>query len=86
MRAAGEDPAAVSADKSQATLAFRPNIINAYSKLQSLQGDLQQVATSAADGAENAPRVLPEQAIKSEIRDLEDIRAGALEVSEPSVI
>ena len=43
------------------------------------------MVTSAADSAENAPRALPEQVIKSEIRDLEDIRAGALEASEPSV-
>ena len=47
MRKAGEDPAALCADKSQVTLAFHPNIITAYSK-----GDLQQVVQSVAEGAE----------------------------------
>ena len=55
MREAGEDPAALSADKSQVTLAFHPNIIKAYSKLQSLQGDLQHVEISAAESADTWP-------------------------------
>ena len=71
MRGAGEDPAALSADKSQVTLAFHPNIINAYSKLQSLQGYLRHVETTAAVSAEYKPRLLPEQVVKAEVRDLE---------------
>ena len=55
MRAAGEDPAAVSADKSQVMLAFHPNINTAHSKLQTLQGDLQQVETSV-DGEVRSSR------------------------------
>ena len=83
LRRSGQDPAALSADKSQVTLAFHPNIITAYSKLQSLQGDLQQAVT-AAEGAEYQPKLLPETVVKSEVRDLEDIRAGALEVDTPT--
>jgi hypothetical protein len=86
LRKAGEYPAALCADKSQVTLAFHPNIITAYSRLQTLQGDLQQVVQSVAEGAEYEPKLLPEAVVKSEVRDLEDIRAGALEVENPTII
>ena len=70
MRDAGDDPAALSADKSQVTLAFHPNVIAAYSKLQSLQGDLRQVATSAADGAESR-KCLPGQVVEFDVKNRE---------------
>ena len=85
MLKAGEDPAALCADKSQVTMAFHPNVIAAYSKLQALQGDLQQVTSSAAEGAEIL-RCLPEHVVESEVRDMEDIRAGALEVADPTLV
>ena len=41
---------------------------------------------SVAEGAEYEPKLLPEAVVKSEVRDLEDIRAGALEVEDPTII
>lgn len=42
--------------------------------------------TSVAESADKVPRTLPEAVIKPEVRDLEDIRAGALEVSSPTLV